>query len=157
MIKFLIKGLIRDKSRSRLPIIVVALGVMLTVFMHAYITGFMGDTIEMNARFTNGHVKVMTLAYSENANQLPNDLALMGADSLVKSLVLQFPGMEWTTRIQFGGLVDVPDSLGETRSQGTAMGWGLELLNKNSLEAERMNLEKSIVVGTFRKIREKRC
>jgi putative ABC transport system permease protein len=147
MIKFLIKGLIRDKSRSRLPIIVVALGVMLTVFMHAYITGFMGDTIEMNARFTNGHVKVMTLAYAENANQLPNDLALMGTDSLVKSLYAQFPDMEWATRIQFGGLVDVPDSLGETRSQGTAMGWGLELLNKNSLETERMNLKNSIVRG----------
>jgi putative ABC transport system permease protein len=147
MIKFLIKGLIRDKSRSRLPIIVVALGVMLTVFMHAYITGFMGDTIEMNARFTNGHVKVMTLAYAENANQLPNDLALTGTDSLVKSLAAQFPDMEWATRIQFGGLVDVPDSLGETRSQGTAMGWGLELLNKNSLETERMNLKKSIVRG----------
>jgi putative ABC transport system permease protein len=39
MIKFLIKGLIRDKSRSRLPVIVVAIGVMLTVFLHAYITG----------------------------------------------------------------------------------------------------------------------
>lgn len=45
MIRFLINGLFRDKSRSRLPIIVVAIGVMLTVFMNAYITGFMGDTI----------------------------------------------------------------------------------------------------------------
>ena len=52
MIKFLLKGLIRDKSRSRLPVIVVAIGVMLTVFLHAYIKGFMGDMIEMNARFS---------------------------------------------------------------------------------------------------------
>ena len=82
MIKFLLKGLIRDKSRSRLPVIVVALGVMLTVLMHAYIKGFMGDTIEMNARFSNGHVKVMTKAYSENMSQMPNDLALIGTGKL---------------------------------------------------------------------------
>lgn len=54
----------RDKSRSRLPVIVVAIGVMLAVFLHAYINGFMGDTIEMNARFSYGHVKVMTTAYA---------------------------------------------------------------------------------------------
>ena len=80
MIRFLIKGLIRDKSRSRLPILVVTIGVMLTVFMHAYIIGFMGDTIEMNARFNNGHVKLMTRAYAENMDQVPNDLALLGVD-----------------------------------------------------------------------------
>ena len=66
MIRFLIKGLLRDKSRSRLPIIVVSIGVMLTVWMHAYITGFMGDAIEMNARFSAGHLKVMTRAYAED-------------------------------------------------------------------------------------------
>ena len=42
MIRFLLKGLLRDKSRSRLPVIVVAIGVMLTVFLHAYINGFYG-------------------------------------------------------------------------------------------------------------------
>lgn len=43
MIRFLIKGLLRDRSRSLLPVIVVTAGVMLTVAMHAYIKGFMGD------------------------------------------------------------------------------------------------------------------
>ena len=64
MIRFLFKGLWRDKSRSRVPIAVVATGVMLSVFMHAYVTGLMHDTIEMNARFFNGHVKVVTRAYA---------------------------------------------------------------------------------------------
>ena len=91
MIKFLLKGLIRDKSRSRLPIIVVSIGVMLTVFMHAYINGFMGDTIELNARFTHGHLKVMTRAYAENESQLPNDLALTGTDNLETELKDLYP------------------------------------------------------------------
>lgn len=146
MIKFLIKGLLRDKSRSRLPIMVVAIGVTLTVFMHAYITGFMGDTIEMNARFTTGHVKVMTRAYAEDASLQPNDLALMQIEELLDSLRSLYPDMSWSPRIQFGGLIDVPDSAGETRSQGTAIGWGLELI-ANQDELNRLDLQKALRSG----------
>lgn len=147
MIRFLIKGLLRDKSRSRLPIIIVSIGVMLTVLMHAYITGFMGDTIEMNARFSNGHVKVMTKAYAENIHQLPNDLAITEASSLLEFLEDQFPEIEWASRISFGGLIDVPDSVGDTRAQGAAMGLGLDLLSKDGKEIERLGIQKAIVRG----------
>ncbi len=147
MIKFLLKGLIRDKSRSRLPVIVVAIGVMLTVLMHAYIKGFMGDTIEMNARFSYGHVKVMTKAYAENMNQMPNDLALLGAGELFGDLKDQFPEMEWAQRIQFGGLIDAPDENGETKAQGPALGIGLDLLSAGTREPERLNLDRSLVRG----------
>jgi putative ABC transport system permease protein len=149
MIRFLIKGLFRDKSRSRLPIIVVAIGVMLTVFLHAYITGFMGDTIEMNARFSNGHVKVMTGAYAENMNQNPNDLSLLGVENLKNDLKQLFPDMEWADRIQFGGLVDVPDEEGNTKAQGPAMGLGLDLLSHDTREIQRLNLESSLVRGNL--------
>ncbi|MDD4108820.1 MAG: FtsX-like permease family protein [Prolixibacteraceae bacterium] len=149
MIKFLIKGLLRDKSRSRVPIMVVAVGVMLTVFMHAYITGFMGDTIEMNARFSHGHLKVMTRAYAENMSQTPNDLALMDVEELLNGLNEKIPGVKWAPRIHFGGLVDAPDEFGETRSQGPAMGMGIDLLSGKNQEAERLNIEKSLVRGNM--------
>jgi putative ABC transport system permease protein len=147
MIRFLIKGLMRDKSRSRLPVIVVSIGVMLTVFMHTYINGFMGDTIEMNARFAYGHVKVMTRAYAEEMDQKPNDLALIGIEELKGELEEIFPGMDWAARIQFGGLIDVPDEYGETRSQGTVMGIGLDLLTDNPGELERLGIARSVVRG----------
>ncbi|HDP55601.1 MAG TPA: FtsX-like permease family protein [Bacteroidetes bacterium] len=153
MIKFLIKGLLRDKSRSRVPVIVVSIGVMLTVLMNAYIRGFMGDTIEVNAKFTNGHLKVMTRAYAENANQIPNDLALVDVDQLVSDLRGQIPGVSWAPRIQFGGLVDIPDENGETKSQGPAIGMGVDLLSSDSKEIERLNLERSIVRGNLIKNR----
>ncbi|MZP54747.1 MAG: hypothetical protein GT600_04800, partial [Bacteroidales bacterium] len=86
MIKFLLKGLLRDKSRSRLPVLVVTIGVTLTVLMHAYITGFMGDIIEINARFSYGHLKVMTRGYADNMRQSPNDLALLNVSSLIDDL-----------------------------------------------------------------------
>lgn len=147
MIKFLIKGLIRDKSRSRLPIIVVSIGVMLTVFMHTYITGFMGDAIEMNAKFSNGHLKVMTHAYAQEMDQTPNDLAIDGVTELKSKLVAQFPEVQWAERIKFGGLIDAPDENGETFSQGPAMGLGLDLLSQNSNETERLNIKNSLKQG----------
>ena len=99
MIRFLFKGLLRDKSRSRMPVIVVAIGVMLTVWLHAYINGFMGDTIEMNAKFSNGHVKVMTRAYADNMSQVPIDLALINVTALMSSLQTQFPDVEQKIKI----------------------------------------------------------
>jgi putative ABC transport system permease protein len=147
MIKFLLKGLVRDKSRSSIPLIVVAIGAMLTVILHAYMKGFMGDTIEMNARFNYGHLKVMTKPYSENISQLPNDLAILDATKLRRELETLFPDAEWSQRIQFGGLIDSPDENGETLAQGPAMGMGLDLLSPGAAEPQRLNLEKSIISG----------
>lgn len=147
MIKFLIKGLLRDKSRSRLPVLVVTIGVMLTVLLHAYIKGVMGDIIEMNARFSTGHVKVMTKAYAENMSQIPNDLAILSSDELLKDLENHFPDLEWVQRIKFGGLLDAPDEKGETKAQGPVMGIGLDLFSNSDKEIQRLNLVKSIVQG----------
>jgi putative ABC transport system permease protein len=147
MIKFLLTGLLRDRQRSIVPIIIVALGVMLTIVFQSWILGIISDSIEYNARFTTGHVKVMTGAYADNINQMPNDLALTGTDTLLESLNRQFPDMEWVERIHFAGLVDVPDSRGETSSQGPAVGFGIDLLSGNSSEVNRMNISQALRKG----------
>ena len=105
MIKFLFKGLLRDKHRSLLPFLVTLIGVMLTVVFHAWTTGVLGNSIEFNARFSSGHVKVMTRAYSENAAQSPNDFALLGTDTLTTLLFQKWPDMEFVERIHFAGIV----------------------------------------------------
>lgn len=149
MIKFIFKGIIRDKSRSLLPIIIVTLGVFLTVFMSGWIKGIFSDMIDINANFSCGHVKIMTRAYAENESQIPNDLALLDVDKLMSNLNSDYPNMEWVKRIHFGGLLDVPDKNGETRAQGPAAGKAVDLLSPNSKEAERMNIAKSIVKGAM--------
>jgi putative ABC transport system permease protein len=128
---------------------VVVTGVFLTVFLQCWMTGILGDLVDFNARFTTGHVKVMTKAYSERMEQTPNDLALVETDQLTASLKKDYPDMEWIRRIRFGGLIDAPDAQGETRSQGPAVGWGIDLLSNGSREAERMNISKSIVKGVL--------
>lgn len=147
MIKFIFKGILRDKSRSLLPVIVISLGVFLTVFMSGWMKGIFSDMVDMNAKFTTGHVKIITRSYAENENQIPNDLALMDVNALMDSLNKDYPEMEWVKRIQFGGLLDVPDANGETRAQGPALGKGVDLLSPNSNEIDRMNIAKSIVKG----------
>ncbi len=147
MIKFLLTGLLRDRQRSVVPIIIVALGVMLTIVFQSWILGIISDSIEYNARFTTGHVKIMTSAYADNINQMPNDLSLNGTDSLLQSLEKQFPDLEWVERIHFAGLVDVPDSSGETSSQGPAIGFGMDLLSGNNSEVNRMNISKALRKG----------
>jgi putative ABC transport system permease protein len=147
MIKFLYKGLLRDKNRSLYPIIVVALGVWLTVFFHAYLTGFMGEWIDNSARFETGHVKIMTRAFAENSDQNPNDLALIGIDEIIHQLEQEYPDMVWVERIHYGGLFDVPDEQGETRSQSPVIGFGIDLLSPKTTEIAKMNIENALIRG----------
>lgn len=149
MIRFIFKGIIRDRSRSLLPVIVISIGVFLTVFLSGWMKGIFGDMVDLNAKFSTGHVKVMTRAYAENESQLPNDLALMDVAPLLQNLNTEFPDMEWVKRIHFGGLLDVPDANGETRAQGPFLGKAIDLLSPNSNEAERMNIPKSLKKGSL--------
>ena len=149
MIKFLFKGIIRDKSRSLLPVIVVAMGVFLTVFMSGFLRGVFNDITEINAKFTTGHVKILTHAYAENEDQLPNDLALLNVNRLIYELKTDYASMDWVARIHTGGLLDVPDAKGETRGQGQAIGTAVDLLTSGTHEIDRMNIKKSIVKGSM--------
>jgi putative ABC transport system permease protein len=147
MIRFLIKGMLRDHHRSLFPIIVVAFGVLLTTVVYSFINGDINDLVDSNARFDTGHLKVMTHAYNNLESQMPNDLALTGVGKLMRSLKNEYPGYDWTARIKFVGLLDVPDENGETKAQNPIFGLAVDLFRKTSNEGERLNLGKSIVRG----------
>jgi putative ABC transport system permease protein len=65
----------------------------------------------------------------------------------MKGLKSSYPGFSWVERIRFNGLMDFPDSSGETRVQGPAVGWAVDLLGPATKEKERLNIDKSIVSG----------
>jgi putative ABC transport system permease protein len=149
MIRFLFKGLLRDRQRSLLPSIVVAAGVMLTVFLVCYLTGIMGGFADFNAKFSSGHVKIMTRAYADNMNQKPIDLAMTDVSELIEKVKQNYPDMEFVLRTQFGGLLDAPDENGETRSQGPAMAIAIDMLTPGSMETERLTLDNILVKGSI--------
>lgn len=147
MIKFLFKGVIRDKSRSLFPIITVMAGVMLCVVGYSWIKGAEANMIDTSAKFNTGHVKIMSRAYAEEVDQVPNDLAYIGVDALIEKLQKDFAGFLWTPRIRFGGLLDIPDAQGETKAQGPVAGMAVDLYSNTGLEAEILSLEDALVRG----------
>ena len=149
MIRFLIKGLLRDRSRSLMPILIVAAGVSLTVLMFCYMTGVLGDMIETTANYSSGHVKIMTRAYAKNKSQVPNDLALLNVNDLISKVHKDYPSLEIVKRINFGGLLDSPDENGETKKQGIVAGISIDLLSKNSKEIDRLNIRDALRKGRF--------
>ena len=151
MIKFIIKGILRDKSKSIIPIAVISVGVMVTVMMSGFLEGVFSDVINQNAKLDTGHVKIMTKPYAENKEQLPNDLALLEINELIDSLNLNYPDLIWTPRIKFGGIMDVPDASGNTKLQGPGIGLAISILSEESGELQRLQLNKSLKKGRLPK------
>lgn len=151
MINFLIKGLLRDRSRSLFPVIIITITVAIVIFALGFMKGAMNGVFLNTAVLISGHQKVVTSAYKEESQMLPNDLALLEADKIVKQLSQDRPDYFWTPRITFGGLLDIPDAEGETKSQGPVIAIGIELLNENSRQAEIWKLDRNLINGRLPK------
>jgi putative ABC transport system permease protein len=147
MIRFLVKGLLRDRSRSLFPLLTVLFGAMLTVVLYSWIKGLEAELVRVNAIFSTGHIKMTTRAYAEEAEQVANDLALFSADSLLEDLNRAYPQLVWTPRIRFGGLLDIPDSTNETRAQAPVVGLAVDLFSASSPERRILNLERALMRG----------
>ena len=147
MILFLVKGLLRDRTRSLFPCLVVAAGVMLTVLLYSYIKGSENDIIQASASLVSGHVDVVTRSFAHEEDQVPNDLALLGLDDLLSELRQKWPDLILTPRIRFAGLLDVPDAEGQTRAQGSVVGLAVDLIDPESPEHAVLNLTDALVSG----------
>ncbi len=147
MIRFLVKGLLRDRSRFLFPFLTVLSGVILTVFLHALLTGIVSTVVQSTAHFSTGHVRVTTRAYAKEADELPNDLALLGIDTLISELRRDHPDLLWSPRIRFGGILDIPDEHHETRAQAPVSGFAVDLLSEGSPEPRFLNIREAIVRG----------
>ena len=144
MLKFIIKGILRDRHRSLFPFIIISVGVALATVFFTYISGFSEDITKTNAIYDTGHVKIMTRAYEDISEQIPNDLAITQSDSMEDALEKKYPDLDWAPRIKFAGLLDIPDKEGETRAQTSINGIAMELLDDKSKEISRFNLDEAL-------------
>ncbi|HIB04104.1 MAG TPA: hypothetical protein EYO21_09830, partial [Candidatus Marinimicrobia bacterium] len=149
MIKFLTKGLLRDRSRSLFPVLVITLTVALVVFAIGFMRGTMNSLFLDTAVILTGHEKIVTRAYNEESQLMPNDLALLDADQLIHDLNQDYPDFFWTPRITFAGLLDIPDENGETQSQGPVIALGIDLLSTDSRQAEIWEMDRVLVEGSL--------
>ena len=149
MIKFLTKGLLRDRTRSFFPVLVITISVAIVVFASGFMEGTMNSLLLDTAVILSGHEKIVTRAYHEESMLMPNDLALLDADKLIDKLEKEHPEFFWTPRITFAGLLDVPDEKGETKSQGPVIGMGIDFFSEGSRQVEIWELERNLVSGTL--------
>lgn len=147
MIRFLTKGLLRDRSRSLFPVLVITLTVTLVIFSIGFMKGTMNSLLLDTAVILTGHEKVVTRAYHEESQLMPNDLALLDVDQLINNLEQDYPEFFWSPRITFAGLLDVPDENGETKEQGPVLALGIDFFSDESREVEIWELERSLVSG----------
>ena len=147
MIRFLTKGLLRDRSRSLFPVVIITITVGIVIFTIGFMKGTMNSVFLDTAVIISGHEKVVTRAYNEESQMLPNDLALLDVDQMVENLNIEYPTHFWSPRITFGGLLDIPDNNGETKDQGPVIAIGVDLLSSDSRVPEIWGLEKYLVDG----------
>ena len=151
MLRFLLKGMFRDKSHSLFPLITVSLGVCVTVLMVCWIEGIFGDMIGNTAKFQTGHVKVITREYANEMDIMPIEYSLVNSDEVTRNLAEIYPDYRWVQRINFGGVIDVPDENRETKEQGFFFGKALDLCSEDSFESELLNLENALQNGRLPK------
>ena len=149
MIDFLFKGLIRDKSRSFFPVIIITLIVSIIIFFSGFLNGVYNSLFLNTAILNSGHVKVVTHAYNLEHQLLPNDLALLDVNSKLNQLENIYEDYVWTPRITFAGLLDVPDENGETLSQSPVIGLGVDFFSEESKQLDIWDLKDKIIEGNF--------
>tara|TARA_B100000073_G_scaffold226676_1_gene189051 strand:+ start:3165 stop:4448 length:1284 start_codon:yes stop_codon:yes gene_type:complete len=148
---FLIKGLLRDRSRSLFPVIIITITVTIVIFAIGFMKGSMNSVFQSTAVIISGHEKVVTRAYKEESQMLPNDLALLNVDQIISNLDKEYPDHFWSPRITFGGILDMPDKNGETKDQGPVYALGIDFLKTGSRIIEIWELDKNLVNGRLPK------
>jgi putative ABC transport system permease protein len=148
MIRWILKGVLRDKSRSLFPGIVVSLGVGLTIVMLGFMDGILMDMVDMTANLDTGHIRFVNTDFYKDEHMNPLDRSLPAQKETLKWLQENSPQkIKWVPRVRWGAIMDVPDAKGETRAQKPVIGTALDLLNDSSGEFERLGLGKNIIEG----------
>lgn len=152
MIGFLFRGLLRDKSRFLFPFTVVAIGVALVVCLVGFMEGVFMGMIDMTANLDSGHLRLVNKSFHDEEHLRPLDRSLANQNETHAWLVKHSaPEVDWSPRIRWGAILDVPDEQGETRSQTPVVGMAIDLKAPDSKEIERLRLKSSLVEGALPK------
>jgi len=148
MIRWILRGIWRDKTRSLFPFLVITVGVTLLIYLLGFMEGTFAGMIDMSAHLDTGHLRFVNKPFYDEEHLNPLDRALAGQKETQQWLLQNGdPRIEWSPRIRWGAIMDVPDEKGETKSQTPVIGMAIEMLKESSAERERLNLEQSVIEG----------
>ena len=150
MIRWVLKGIWRDKTRSLFPFLVISVGVTLLIYLLGFMEGIFAGMIDISAHLDTGHLRFVNKPFYDEEHLVPLDRALAGQKETLQWLQKNGdPRIEWSPRIRWGAIMDVPDEKGETRSQTPVVGMAIDLLDRDSPERKRLDLEKSVIDGVI--------
>ncbi len=150
MIRWILKGILRDKTRSLFPFIVVTVGVTLMIFMLGFMDGIFGGMLEITAKLDTGQLRFVNQPFYNEEHLNPLDRSLAAQSQTLRWLQEKGdPRIDWAPRIRWSAILDVPDEKGETRSQTPIIGMAVAMLDPDSPERERLGLEPSLVEGNL--------
>jgi len=148
MIRWVVRGILRDKTRSLFPFLVVAVGVALVVILLGFMEGILMGMLDATANLDTGHLRVVNKAFFEEEHLLPMDRALAAQrETLARLRKNSDPKIRWSPRIRWGAILDVPDENGETVSQTPVSGLAIDLFSPDSPERARLKLADSMTQG----------
>lgn len=148
MIRWIFQGILRDKTRSLFPFLVVTVGVALMITLLGYMEGIFMGVIDITANLDTGHLRFTNKPFYDEEHLNPLDRALAGGKETLTWLKKNSsPEIQWMPRIRWAAIMDVPNERGETRSQTPVAGMAIDLLSSESQELRRLKLAKSLVDG----------
>ncbi len=148
MIRWIYLGIIRDKTRSLFPFLVVSAGVSLMIFFLGFMDGIFAGMVDITANLDTGHVRFVNRPFYEEEYLNPMDRALAGQKETGQWLKENADRrVSWSPRIRWGAIMDVPDPQGETLHQTPVVGMAMDLLSADSPELARLKLADSLLAG----------
>ena len=76
MIRLLVKGMLRDRTRSLFPFTVVAVGVALVIIMVGLLDGVIMGMVDSTAYLDTGHLRLVNKPFYDEEHLNPMDRAL---------------------------------------------------------------------------------
>ncbi len=150
MIRWLFHGILRDRTRSLFPFLVVAVGVALMITLLGFMEGIFMGVIDITANLDTGHLRLTNKPFYDEEHLNPLDRALAGQKETFEWLKKNSsPEVQWSPRIRWAAIMDVPNERGETRSQTPITGMAIDLISPQSPELARLDLGKSLVRGNL--------
>lgn len=124
------KNLFRNKLRTIVSIIAIAISVAVVVFVRGMVEGFIDNSFSLYIKYDTGHMKVVNKEYKKKERLLSLAYPVdgfngQGVFSMVEGLE-QLEGIELAVpRIKFGAMASVDDEM------ITMLGWGVDPIREN--------------------------
>jgi putative ABC transport system permease protein len=136
------KNLFRNKLRTIVSILAIAISVAVVVFTKGMITGYMNDSFSLYVKYQTGHIRVTNEEYQQKEKLLSlsypvNGFREKGISPMLEDLE-EVEGIEKALpRIKFGAMASVDEEM------VTMLGWGMN----PAQEKEFMNLDRMLDKG----------